>query len=133
MAQTKKKRRRKHRGTQGGKVDTRPKGRPRNRAEAKQRAQARRAGGSGKRTRAAAPAGPKPPTWPSAIGKGVAAGAIFLALLVLAFGRPLSEALPLAGFMLAFYIPMSFLFDRFFYNRQLSKLLAERRKQQQDD
>jgi hypothetical protein len=132
MAQTKKKRRRKHRGTQGGKVDTRPKGRPRNRAEAKQRAASRRTSGSGKR-RAAAPAGPKPPTWGSAIGKGVAAGLIFFALLALAFGRPVSEALPLAGFMLAFYIPMSFLFDRFFYNRQISKMIAERRKQQQDD
>jgi hypothetical protein len=130
MAQTKKKRRRKHRGTQGGKVDTRPKGRPRNRAEAKQRAAARR-GGSGKR-RAVAPAGPKPPTWGSAIGKGVAAGAIFFVLLALAFQRPVTEALPLAGFMLVFYIPMSFLFDRFFYNRQISKQIAERRKQQEE-
>ena len=61
MAQTKRKRRRKHKGTQGGKIDSRPKGRPRNRAEAKQRAQARRSGSGGKR--AVAQQGPQPPTW----------------------------------------------------------------------
>ena len=42
MAQTKKKRRRKHRGTQGGRIDTRPaRGRPRSRAEAQARARSR--------------------------------------------------------------------------------------------
>ena len=43
MAQTKKKRRRKHRGTQGGRIDTRPAAaEPRNRAEAQARARKRR-------------------------------------------------------------------------------------------
>jgi hypothetical protein len=131
MAQTKKKRRRKHRGTQGGKVDTRPKGRPRNRAEAKQRAQSRRASGSGKRSRAAAPAGPKPATWPSAVNKGLIAGVVFFALLALAFKRPIGEAAGLAGFMLAFYIPMAYYSDRFFYSRAMRKQAEERAAKQQ--
>lgn len=128
MAQTKKKRRRKHRGTQGGKVDTRPRGKPRNRAEAKQRAASRRTGGSGKRAAAGtgrAAAGP--PTWASAAKKGLVAALIFFVLLALAFGRPIGASLGIALFMLVFYVPMAYYTDRFFYNRQLAK--AERDRQ----
>jgi hypothetical protein len=118
MAQTKKKRRRKRRGTQGGRVDTRAaRGRPRNRAEARQRAQARRTGGG--RTRAAA--APGPPTWGSAFRKGLVAAAIFFALMALAFQRPLGAAAGIAAFMVAFYVPMAFYTDRFFYQRGLRK------------
>lgn len=125
MAQTKKKRRRKHRGTQGGKVDTRPKGRPRNRAEARQRAQARRSGG-GKRQAAGGPRTPSPPTWRGSLGKAAIAGLIFFALMAIAFKRPIAASLGIAAFMLAFYIPMAYYTDRFFYNRHLRKQQAER-------
>jgi hypothetical protein len=119
MAQTKKKRRRKRRGTQGGRVDTRAaRGRPRNRAEARQRAQARRSGGN---TRGRAAASPGPPTWGSAFRKGLVAAAIFFALMALAFQRPLGAAAGIAAFMVAFYVPMAFYTDRFFYNRNLRK------------
>jgi hypothetical protein len=124
VAQTKKKRRRKHRGTQGGKVDTRPaRGRPRNRAEARQRAQARRSGG-GPRTRQAP--GTTPPTWGSAFRKGLFAALIFFALMALAFQRPLVSAAGIAAFMVAFYVPMAYYSDRFFYNRNLRKQQAAR-------
>ena len=75
MAQTKKKRRRKHRGTQGGRIDTRPaRGRPRSRAEAQQRAQ--RAAGRRRRKRKPrrSRTGRSPPTWSSALKKGAVAG-----------------------------------------------------------
>ena len=74
MAQTKKKRRRKHRGTQGGRVDpNRRAGRPRSREEAKARA---RAGRKRPATRVDAP-----PTWRSAIVRGLVAAVIFSVLL----------------------------------------------------
>ena len=134
MAPTKKKRRRKHRGTQGGKIDTRPK-RPRNRAEAKQRAQARKSGGgSRKRTAASGASGARtvaPPTWRSAIQKGLVAALIFFILIAIVFGRGIGPAAGLAAFMVLFYIPMAYYTDRFFYNRQLRKQQQERAKAQQ--
>ena len=111
MAQTKKKRRRKHRGTQGGRVDTnRRPPRPRNRAEAKARA---RAG-----TRKPAPRGDHPPTWRSAITRGLIAAVIFAVLLLLIFKRPLGAALGLAAFMLAFYIPAGYYIDTLMWRRR---------------
>jgi len=125
VAQTKRKRRRKHKGTQGGKIDTRPRARPRNRAEAKQRAKTRRAGG-GSSKRSAAQLGPAPPTWGSAARKGLIAAAIFFVLLAVAFGREIAPSAGIAAFMVAFYIPMAYYTDRFMYNRAKRKAEQER-------
>ena len=122
MAQTKRRRRRKRRGTQGGRVDTRPRGRPRNRAEAKQRARAR--GGSGRS--AGKGRGLTPPTWRSAFLKGLAAAGIFVVLIVLAFSRPLAPAAAIGALMLVFYVPMAYFTDGFFYRRTLRKQEQER-------
>lgn len=134
MAQTKKKRRRKHRGTQGGRIDTRPT-KPRNRAEAKQRAKTRRSGGgSSSRKRPAAGMGSRPlepPTWNAAIKKGGIAAVFFFVLIAFVFGRGAANAIGISGLMLLFYIPMSFYLDRFFFNRQLRKEQQERTKAQQ--
>jgi hypothetical protein len=110
MAQTRKKRRRKHRGTQGGRVDTnrRPQ-RPRSRAEAKARARA-----GTKR----APRGDQPPTWRSSIIRGVAAAAIFTVLLLLLFKRAPGAALALGAFMLVFYIPGGYYIDLMMWRRR---------------
>ncbi len=111
MAQTRKKRRRKHRGTQGGRVDAnRRPPRPRNRAEAKARA---RAG-----TRKSAPRADHPPTWRSAITRGLVAAAVFAVLLLLVFKRPLGAALGLGAFMLAFYIPAGYYIDTLMWRRR---------------
>jgi hypothetical protein len=126
VAQTKRKRRRKHRGTQGGKIDNRPKGRPRNRAEAKQRAQQRRAGAGSTKRGATQARTVNPPSWGSAAKKGAAAGVIFFVLMALVFSRPIGAAAGIAGFMLLFYIPMAYYTDRFFYGRQLRKQQQER-------
>jgi len=128
VAQTKKKRRRKHRGTQGGKIDARPRGRPRNRAEAKQRAAARRAGGgSGKRKAADRPApGMTPPTWGAAITKAVFAGALFFVLLAVIFKNPVGGAAAIAALMTAFYVPMAYYLDKWLYNYRKGK--EERQK-----
>jgi hypothetical protein len=110
MAQAKKKRRRKHRGTQGGRIDgNRRAARPRSREEAKARARSR-----SKR----APRGDKPPTWGSAIGRGLVAAAIFTVLLALIFGRSLGSSLALGGFMLLFYIPAGYYIDTMMWRRR---------------
>jgi hypothetical protein len=116
MAQTRKRRRRKHRGTQAGSVDRRrSQARPRSRSEARAKAKSQY---SQKRD--------QPPTWRSAINRGLVAAAIFFALIAFAFGRPVGGALLLSLFMLAFYIPMGYYIDRFFYRRRQAQKQRER-------
>lgn len=121
MAQTKKKRQRKKRGTQAGNLDTRRKARPKSRAEARSQAK------SGSRTRA--PRVDRPPTWKSAVLRGVVASAVFLALLMLLFGRSLNEALPIAFFMLVFYIPAGYYMDSVLWRRRERARIRARGKQ----
>lgn len=112
MAQTKKKRRRKHRGTQGGRVDSnRRQSRPQSRAEARARARSR----AGTKR---APRGDQPPTWRSSIVRGLVASVIFTVLLLLIFGRSLGSALGLGAFMLAFYIPAGYYMDLYLWRRR---------------
>ena len=109
MAQTRKKRQRKRRGTQGGRIDTKPRSRPRNRAEAKARAGAKRS---------PAQRADLPPTWRSSIIRGVAAAVIFAVLLLILFKRPAGVALALGAFMLAFYVPAGYFIDMTLWRRR---------------
>jgi len=109
MAQTKKKRRRKQRGTQGGRIDANTRSKPRSRAEAKARARAKR--------KPAARAD-LPPTWRSSIIRGLVAATIFFVLLLLLFKRPLGTALALSAFMLAFYVPGGYFIDMTLWRRR---------------
>jgi hypothetical protein len=120
VAQTKKKRRRKHRGTQGGRIDTRPaRGRPRSRAEAQNRARSRgKKRKPGDRT-------PQPPNWSSSLKKGGVAAVLFVGLLALMGQNPIASLL-IGILMLGFYVPMAFLLDRFFYQRHLRKEAQKR-------
>jgi hypothetical protein len=111
MAQTRKRRRRKRRGTQGGRVDRRPRGRPRNRQEASARARSR--------TRGPASRFDTPPTWRSAINRGLVAAAIFTVLVIVAFGRSAPQAIAFGALMLAFYIPMGYFIDNMIWRRRL--------------
>jgi hypothetical protein len=115
MAQTKKKRRRKHRGTQGGRIDRRPaRGRARSRAEAQARARSR-----GKK-KSPGPRTPEPASWSSALKKGGIAAVLFVVLLTL-FGQNPAATILVGLLMLGFYVPMAFLLDRFLYQRYLRK------------
>jgi hypothetical protein len=121
MAQTRKKRRRKRRGTQGGRVDTsRPAGRPRSREEAKARARSKRK---------PAARGDLPPTWRSSITRGLFAAVIFAALLLLIFKRPIGVALALGAFMLAFYIPAGYFIDMTMWRRRERARIRAREEQ----
>jgi drug/metabolite transporter (DMT)-like permease len=119
MAQTKRKRRRKHRGTQSGSVDRRRR-RPRSRQEA--RAQARRQ---------AAQRRDRPPTWQSAINRALIGGVIFFALITLAFGQTVGQAITLTAFMVLIYIPMGYYMEKFFYSRRLAAEAKRRAREQQ--
>jgi hypothetical protein len=111
MAQTRKRRRRKRRGTQGGRIDTRGRAsRPRTREEAKARARSR-----GNK------AGPKadlPPTWRNSFLRGIFAAAIFAVLLILLFKRPLGASLLFGAFMLVFYVPAGYYIDMALWRRR---------------
>ena len=117
MAQTRRRRRRKHRGTQGGSIDRRGRtSRPRNRDQA--RAQARRQVADRRDIR---------PTWRGSVNRALIAAGIFVVLLILLFGQEPLPALGLGVFMLAFYIPMGYGIDLFLYNRRQA---AKRRAKQ---
>jgi hypothetical protein len=120
VAQTKRKRRRKHRGTQGGRIDRRPaRGRPRSRAEAQGRARSR----SKKKTPGERV--PQPPSWSSAAKKGGIAAVLFVGILALMGQNPLAS-LVIGVLMVGFYVPMAFLMDRFFHQRYLRKEAQKR-------
>ncbi|MBS1889135.1 MAG: hypothetical protein JSU06_18310 [Actinobacteria bacterium] len=120
MAQPKNKRRRKRRGTQGGKIDTAGRrSRPRSREEARQRA---RSGGS----RAAANKKDLPPTWKGAALRGLFAAVIFVVLLLVIFKRPVGVALAFGAFMLAFYIPTGYYIDLTMWRKRERKRIRDR-------
>jgi hypothetical protein len=118
VAQTKKKRRKKHKGTQGGRIDTnRRRSKPRSRAEAKAQARSRRT-----------PAGKvdNPPTWRSSVIRGFVAALIFTVLLALIFKRSAGAALALGGFMLVFYIPAGYYIDMMMWRKRERARIRER-------
>ena len=131
MAQTRKKRRRKHRGTQTGRIDTRgPRGRPRSREEARSRARSKRKPAKGGRQvdrRDIAP------TWGSALKRGLFGAAIFFLIFWLAFGRAMGQAAALSVVMLAMYVPLGYYIDRFMFQRRQRQLAAARVARKQDD
>ena len=120
MAQTNKRRRRKHRGTQGGRIDTKPaRGRPRNREEARTRARAKKRPSSGGKV-------DLPPTWRGSALRGVIAALIFAVLLLVLFKRPVGVALAFGGFMLAFYIPAGYYIDMTLWRKRERGRIRER-------
>ena len=116
MAQTRKRRRRKHRGTQGGSIDRRrARGRPRTRDEAK--AQARRRSTTRREL---------VPTWRSAFNRAAIGAVIFFILAATLLGQAIGAALALSVTMMAIYVPLGYYVDRFFYRRRLARARAER-------
>lgn len=111
MAQTKKKRSRKHRGTpagtieQAGRSGSGAKGKGKAKADPKQAARERRA----ERLNRA-------PTWRGAVNRAAIAAAVFGLLVVVAFGRAPVQGALLAAFMFVLYIPLGFLTDKAVYN-----------------
>jgi len=106
MAQTKRKR--KHRGTQAGTVEARGRtGRSRPASEAKDIRAARRE----ERLN-------KPPSWRSSANRAVISALVFGVLTVLLFGWSVAQAAPLTVAMILLYLPLSYVTDRYIYNRR---------------
>jgi hypothetical protein len=102
MAQTRRKRRRKHRGTPAGTIERSGRtGTPRTRQEAKDIARRRREERMF-----------KPPTWRGAVGRAAIAALLFGVLVVLAFGRDPGQAAALTVFVFLIYVPLGYLTDR---------------------
>ncbi|HEV7918253.1 MAG TPA: hypothetical protein VGO97_01640, partial [Solirubrobacterales bacterium] len=101
MAQNKRKRQTKHRGTQAGTIESRGRtSRPRSRAEARQQALQRRQGGRTSRANVA-------PTWNSAIKRaGIAAVVLLALMLVLAKETSTVGAIAVAIVAFIIYIPL---------------------------
>ena len=119
MAQTKKKRRRKRRGTQGGRIDTKGRaGRPRTREEAKARARSGRASTGQKAD--------LPPTWRNSAIRGLFAAAVFALLLMVIFKKPAGASLAFGGFMLVLYIPAGYFIDMTLWRRRERARIRER-------
>ncbi len=114
MAQTKKKRRTKHRGTQAGNIETRGRtSRPTSRAQARQQAQQR-----SQRTKVDRAS--REPTWRGAyVRAGIAAGVFFVILLVMQ--QPPVGAVFVSILMFGLYVPLGFYTDRFMYERRKRK------------
>jgi hypothetical protein len=110
MAQTNKKRRRKRRGTQGGRVDPNPRrSRPRSREEAKAQARSRRKPTVKEDL---------PPTWRNSLLRGLFAAVVFAVLLIVIFKKPAGGSLIFGGFMLAFYVPAGYYIDTVLWRRR---------------
>ncbi len=105
MAQTKNKRKRKHRGTPAGTVErTARSGGPQTREDAKKSARERRAEKLDRE-----------PTWRGAISRAAIAAAVFGLLVVVAFGRGIAQGAALAAFMFVLYIPLGYATDSAIY------------------
>jgi hypothetical protein len=120
MAQAKRKRRSKHRGTQAGTVEARGRtSRPRSRAEARQQAMQR---GQKKRVERAV----RPPSWRGATIRAGGAAAIFLAILLVLFHQKPVGAVLISVVMFGVYIPMGYYMDSFLFNLRVKREARQR-------
>src|SRR5438128_12014431 len=119
MAQTKKKRKTKHRGTQAGTIDRA--GRTSRQTRQQSRTTARKTAGERRATRYE-----RPPTWRGAVSRAAMAAALFGILVILVFHRNPAAGLLGAVFAFLFYIPVSYMTDRFLYNRHQRRKRQER-------
>jgi hypothetical protein len=104
VAQTKRKRRRKHRGTPAGTVQRAARsgqGRPDSKEVARRRRQERL---------------DRVPTWRGAINRAAIAAVLFGVLIAVLFKRPVAQAAAYTVFVFLLYIPLGYGTDKLLYN-----------------
>jgi hypothetical protein len=116
VAQTKRKRTRKHRGTPAGTIERAGRtGRPQTREDAKKIARERRQERLD-----------TPPTWRSSVNRAAIAAAVFAVLVVALFGKSFAAGAALGAFMFLLYIPLGFVTDKMIFNYRMRKRAGTR-------
>ena len=108
MAQTKRKRRTKHRGNAAGIVEQR------GRTSRPLTPEERKAERSAQRRQARTP---KPPSWQRAAMRSGVTTALFVAFVIIGLGRPIATTIALGAFVFLLYIPFGYYADLFFWRR----------------
>jgi hypothetical protein len=116
MAQTRRKRRTKHRGNAAGIVEHR--GRTSRPPSPEERKKQRKNAARNSRTDRYS----KPPSWSSAAQRALIVTILFVAVIVLVMKRPASASIALGGFMFLLYVPIGYFTDSFFYKRRQQQL-----------
>ena len=111
MAQTKRRRRTKHRGTPAGTIETR------GRTGRKPRPEERGASG-GARAGTRKNRFDQPPTWKGAAVRAAIAAGIFMVAIVAIFRQNVVGAISIGCFMFLIYVPMSYYTDQWLYRRR---------------
>ena len=68
----------------------------------------------------------RPPNWRGAIQRGVFFALLLFPLSVFVFGQPVAGAAVLTIIAAAFYVPLGYYTDGFFYRRRMAKIEAEK-------
>jgi Flp pilus assembly protein TadB len=121
MAQTRRKRRTKHRGNAAGIVEQR--GRTSRPPSPEVRKQQRKDQARTERQNRYA----KPPSWQRAAMRSLVTTALFVVFVILALGQPLVQTLALGGFLFLLYVPLGYFTDSFFYRRFQARAQKGRR------
>jgi len=119
MAQTKKKRRSKHRGNAAGVIETR------GRTGRKPTAEERKASDKEQARRDRMN---RPPTWKAAAQRAALAAVVFGALLIFALGQKPGQAVGLTAVVFLFYIPLGYYTDSWMHKRRQRTQLAAKEK-----
>jgi len=119
MAQTKRKRRTKHRGNAAGMIEAR--GRTGRKPKPEERKAA--AGKGGAKAAARADRFDRPPSWRSALQRAGIATVLFFAFVALVFKEPMRTAVTVSAFMLVLYTPLGYYTDLMIYRRRQRKKL----------
>jgi Flp pilus assembly protein TadB len=127
MAQTKRKRRRKHRGTQAGTIDARGRtskppasGRSRGASSSGSSRGSSRSAGSQSAAEKRQQRLDTPPTWRSAVNRAAFAAAI-LVIFIAVVQKSIAQGVVMGVFALAIYVPMSYYTDLWLYRRRQRK------------
>jgi len=120
MAQTKRKRRTKHRGNAAGIVEHR--GRTSRPPSPEERKALRKEQSRASRNDRFS----KPPSWRSAANRALITTLLFVVVIVFVLRQPVQQAIALGGFMLLLYIPIGFYTDSYFYRRRQQQSARKR-------
>ncbi len=115
MAQTRKRRRTKHRGNAAGMVEAR--GRTGRRPSEKEKGGGIAQDAAARRANRLA----NPPTWRSAFNRSLIATALFVVLLIVLAGQEPAAAIVFAIAVLPLYVAATFYTDRYFHRRHIRK------------